>query len=167
MDEALPEEILLDENAEASKHSFYTVGAFEVSPDHKLLAWAEDTVGGEKYALHVKELATGKALLPEPIKVCMPLTQSVIAGHFIPLLVGMHKLRKATRMMMTSARSVLNAHWCGGQDTAGNVAWANDNRTLFYVTKDKLDRPYKVSGGTSNSAPPASQQRCRARSFHC
>jgi oligopeptidase B len=25
-------------------------------------------------------------------------------------------------------------------DTAGNVAWASDNRTLFYVTKDKLDR---------------------------
>lgn len=22
--------------------------------------------------------------------------------------------------------------------------WANDNETLFYVTKDKLDRPYKV-----------------------
>lgn len=30
------------------------------------------------------------------------------------------------------------------QDTAGNVAWANDNTTLFYVTKDKLDRPFKV-----------------------
>ena len=30
------------------------------------------------------------------------------------------------------------------QETAGSVAWANDNRTLFYVTKDKLDRPYKV-----------------------
>lgn len=24
------------------------------------------------------------------------------------------------------------------------MAWANDNKTLFYVTKDKLDRPYKV-----------------------
>ena len=30
------------------------------------------------------------------------------------------------------------------QDTAGNVVWANDNKTLFYVTKDKLDRPFKV-----------------------
>ena len=30
------------------------------------------------------------------------------------------------------------------QETAGNVAWANDNKTLFYVTKDKLDRPFKV-----------------------
>lgn len=34
------------------------------------------------------------------------------------------------------------------QETAGNVAWANDNKTLFYVTKDKLDRPFKVSVAT-------------------
>jgi protease II len=47
MDESLPEEILLDENAEAEKHSFYMVGSFEVSPDQQLLAWAEDIVGGE------------------------------------------------------------------------------------------------------------------------
>lgn len=33
----------------------------------------------------------------------------------------------------------------GLQDTAGNVAWANDNKTLLYVTKDKLDRPFKVA----------------------
>ncbi len=25
-------------------------------------------------------------------------------------------------------------------ETAGSMAWANDNKTLFYVTKDKLDR---------------------------
>lgn len=30
------------------------------------------------------------------------------------------------------------------QDTAGGIVWANDNETLFYVTKDKLDRPHKV-----------------------
>lgn len=29
-------------------------------------------------------------------------------------------------------------------DTAGGVAWAADNTTLFYVTKDALDRPHKV-----------------------
>jgi protease II len=33
---------------------------------------------------------------------------------------------------------------CVKQDTAGSIVWANDNETLFYVTKDKLDRPYKV-----------------------
>ena len=30
-------------------------------------------------------------------------------------------------------------------ETAGSFAWALDNKTLFYVTKDALDRPYKVS----------------------
>ena len=63
------EEVLLDENAEAAKHTFYMVGALETSPDHKLLAYAEDTTGGEKYTLHVRELATGKELLKTPIKV--------------------------------------------------------------------------------------------------
>lgn len=30
------------------------VGACETSPNQLLLAWTEDTVGGEKYTLHVK-----------------------------------------------------------------------------------------------------------------
>ena len=38
----------------------------ETSPNQQLLAWTEDTVGGEKYTLRVKDLATGKELI-EPI----------------------------------------------------------------------------------------------------
>ena len=94
---AAPEEVLLDENEEAKGHSFYMVGGFCVSPDHRLLAYGVDTVGGEKFTLHVKELASGRQLLARPIP-----------------------------------------------DTAGSFAWAADNATLFYVTKDKLDRPHKV-----------------------
>lgn len=48
------EEILLDENEESKKSEFYQVRGFKVSPNHKLLAYAEDTVGGEKYTLHIK-----------------------------------------------------------------------------------------------------------------
>jgi hypothetical protein len=40
------------------------VGATETSPNQQLLAWTEDTVGGEKYTLHVKDLATGKEVMP-------------------------------------------------------------------------------------------------------
>lgn len=68
MDESLPEEVLLDENSEAEQHSFYMVGGAEVSPDQALLAWAEDTVGGEKYTLHVKDIASGQRLLSRPIQ---------------------------------------------------------------------------------------------------
>jgi oligopeptidase B len=74
MDTSLPEEVLLDENAEAKPYKFYSVGGTEVSPNHKLLAYAVDTVGGEKYTLHVRNLATGKELLSRPIEV-LPLCQ--------------------------------------------------------------------------------------------
>lgn len=94
-----PEEILLDGNQLAEGHPFYLIGTYEVSRDGKLLAWADDTVGRNQFALHVKDLTTG-ALLP---------------------------------------------------DTAANIgstlAWANDNRTLFYVGKDpttlRTDRVFR------------------------
>lgn len=35
------------------------------------------------------------------------------------------------------------------QDTAGSFVWANDNQTIFYVTKDELDRPFKASASAS------------------
>lgn len=39
-----------------------------MSPDHSRLAYAVDTVGGEKFTLHVVDLATGKELLSPPIQ---------------------------------------------------------------------------------------------------
>ncbi|MEW5300193.1 MAG: hypothetical protein WDW36_003139 [Sanguina aurantia] len=97
-DPAETEEVILDENRrkEDGKHTFYMTGGDDTSPDHKLLAWTEDTVGGEKYTLHVKDLSTGAEIM-EPIP-----------------------------------------------ETSGDFTWANDNKTLFYVMKDHLDRPYKV-----------------------
>lgn len=38
LDPSQPEEVLLDENAEARAHAFYMVGGFEVSPNHKYVA---------------------------------------------------------------------------------------------------------------------------------
>lgn len=69
MDTSQAEETLLDENAEAARFDFYMVGGVETSPDHKLLAYAEDTSGNEKYTLHVKDLSSDRELLKEPIKV--------------------------------------------------------------------------------------------------
>ena len=43
--------------------------AVEESPDQKLLAYAEDTKGGEKFTLRVIDIATRKQLMAEPIKV--------------------------------------------------------------------------------------------------
>ena len=92
-----PEEVLLDENKEAAKHSFYNTAAVTVSPDNNLLCYTEDTVGGEKYSVHVIDLATRKSMLSQPIGDC-----------------------------------------------SGNVVWAKDSETLFWVKQDEKMRPYQA-----------------------
>ena len=57
-----PEEILLDENQLAEGHEFFDLGDYETSPDHRLLAYATDTAGDERYTLAVKDLTTGQQL---------------------------------------------------------------------------------------------------------
>ncbi len=54
------EEVLLDENVLAHGHDYLKVGAFQVSPDHSLLAYSIDTTGGEKYTVRFKNLTTGE-----------------------------------------------------------------------------------------------------------
>ncbi len=52
--------VLLDENREADGHDFFSLDAFDVSPDQRLLAWSADVEGGaEKYTLRIRDLETG------------------------------------------------------------------------------------------------------------
>ncbi len=55
-------DVLLDENREAEGSDFFSVDAFDVSPDSQLLAWSADVDGGEKYTLRVRDLNTGTDL---------------------------------------------------------------------------------------------------------
>jgi oligopeptidase B len=57
-----PEEVLLDQNPMAEGLGYFRLGAFEVSPDHRLLAYSVDTTGSETFTLYVKDLATGELL---------------------------------------------------------------------------------------------------------
>ncbi|KPL00182.1 MAG: protease 2 [candidate division Zixibacteria bacterium SM23_73_3] len=54
------EEILLDVNQLAEGKEYMYLGVHEVSPDHRLLAYAVDTTGSERYTLRVKDLETGE-----------------------------------------------------------------------------------------------------------
>lgn len=54
------EEVLLDGNAEAEGHSFFALGACNVSLDGNILAYSVDVVGDEQYTLRFKDLRTGK-----------------------------------------------------------------------------------------------------------
>jgi oligopeptidase B len=56
------EEVILDENNLARGKKYFSLGDYEVSPDHRLLAYSVDTTGAEKYALYIKDLTTGKLL---------------------------------------------------------------------------------------------------------
>jgi oligopeptidase B len=56
------ESILLDGNARGAGKSYYSVGAFSISPNENILAFSEDTVGRRNYVLQFKDLNTGEIL---------------------------------------------------------------------------------------------------------
>lgn len=82
------EEVLLDVNALAEGKDYYAVGAYEVSQDNTMLAWADDTNGRRQYTFRFRDLATGKAY-PEELR-----------------------------------------------GTSGDLVFADDNRTVFYIEND-------------------------------
>lgn len=59
------EVVLLDGNAEAEGHEFFSLGAFDVSDDGRMLLWSTDFDGSELYTVHVRDLATGERLTDE------------------------------------------------------------------------------------------------------
>lgn len=55
-----PEQVLLDVNTVAEGHDYCNIGVYQVSPDHKILAYSVDTTGAETYDLYFKNLETGE-----------------------------------------------------------------------------------------------------------
>jgi oligopeptidase B len=53
------EVVMVDENVEAGDEDYFEIGVFEVSPDHRLLAWAVDYSGDERFRLVFRDLDTG------------------------------------------------------------------------------------------------------------
>lgn len=90
------EEVIFDQNLEARGRKFFSLGGFEVSPDHNLLAVLVDTTGYEDFTLRVKDLRTGRYLRDRKEKLGF------------------------------------------------GLAWASDNRTLFYMSTDSAKRGDKV-----------------------
>ena len=62
-EEPLPGEVvLLDGNALAEGHEFFSLGGLEVSHDHSRLAYAVDVTGDERFDVRVVDLASGELL---------------------------------------------------------------------------------------------------------
>ncbi|NED98752.1 S9 family peptidase [Phytoactinopolyspora halotolerans] len=60
------EQVLLDENELAGDSPYFALGAFDVSPDGRLLVFSTDFDGSEKYTLRVKDLERDQ-LLPDSV----------------------------------------------------------------------------------------------------
>jgi len=90
------EEVTLDLNRLAEGKAFMSLGAYQVSDDANLLAYATDDTGFRQYTLFVKDLRTGE------------IVEKVA-------------------------------------DKVGSVAWAADDRTLFYtVEEESTKRQYRL-----------------------
>jgi oligopeptidase B len=60
--DAAPEEVVLDQNQRAEGHAFCSITWLRPSPDHRRLAFLENTDGSDRYTLYVRDLETGEEL---------------------------------------------------------------------------------------------------------
>jgi oligopeptidase B len=54
------EEVLLDVNAMAEGHNYFSATGFAISPDNNLLAYGVDMLSRREYTIHIKNLQTGE-----------------------------------------------------------------------------------------------------------
>lgn len=91
------EEVLIDLNKKGLGLPFYELGDYNISPNNRIIAYSEDTLGRRIYNIKFKDLETGKEY-PEVIS-----------------------------------------------QTDGNIIWANDNKSVFYIRKDSETlREYEI-----------------------
>lgn len=57
--------VLLDENAEAGGHGYFSLNVFDISHGDDVLAWSSDTDGSELYTVRFRDLSTGSELPDE------------------------------------------------------------------------------------------------------
>ncbi|MCD2317447.1 S9 family peptidase [Sphingomonas sp. IC-11] len=61
-DRNAPAELMFDQPAMAKGHNFFALSAWAVSPNNRMVAYAEDVVGRRQYTLKIKDLATGQLM---------------------------------------------------------------------------------------------------------
>jgi oligopeptidase B len=60
------DELILDEPTLAAGKEYFRLGALTISEDGRFMAYSVDDNGGERYTVHVRDLATGK-MLPDTV----------------------------------------------------------------------------------------------------
>jgi oligopeptidase B len=59
------EQVLLDGNQLAGDEKFFSMGAYDISPDGRLLAYSTDFSGSERFTMRVKDVVTGETAADE------------------------------------------------------------------------------------------------------
>ncbi len=116
-----PEEILLDENILAEDLESFSLGDFEVSDDHQLLAYSVDKNGSEKYTIFIKDLTTNQLLSDQILET---------DGNII--WANDNQTFFYTRMDETMRPFQLFRHTIG-QDTANDVLVYQEADASFYL----------------------------------
>ena len=81
-----PDELILDEVALAEGKEYFRLGAMDISPDDRLMAYAIDDNGSERFTVRIRDLTTGKDL---PDTIPSTLGALVWAGDSKTLLYGL------------------------------------------------------------------------------
>jgi oligopeptidase B len=103
-----PEQIILDLNALAAGHPFFSLGAYAVSDEGRWLAYSTDVTGFREYTLYIKDLDTGVLLdirVEKVSSVAWPADPTILfyvtEDHAKrPHRVWRHRLRSDTRDML-------------------------------------------------------------------
>ena len=122
-----PEEVILDVNELAKGHNYFSVHSVFPSPDGKLLAFAEDSVGRRLYTLHFKDLGTGKMLKDE-----------------VTLVTGNYAWANDNKTIFYSKQDVSSLRW----QWIYRHELGQSKDTLIY---DEKDETFEVSVGKSLS----------------
>ena len=81
-----PDELILDEVALAEGKEYFRLGAMDISPDDRLMAYSIDDNGSERFTVRIRDLTTGKDL---PDTIPSTLGALVWAGDSKTLLYGL------------------------------------------------------------------------------
>jgi oligopeptidase B len=134
------EQVLLDGNELAGDEKFFSMGAYDVSPDGRRLAYSTDFTGGERFTMRVKDLVTGETgpdEIPDTFygsawsRDGSALFYVTVDNAWRPYRVWRHKVGRPASEDVIVYEEADEKFWVG-------VGLARSERYVFIVTSSKL-----------------------------
>ncbi len=134
-----PEQVLLDVNLLAKGHDYLQLGAFSVSPDHRLAAYSTDVDGSEYFTLRIRDLDTGLDLPDVIEKVYYGAAWSADSSHlFYTTLDQAHRPDKVWRHRLGSTEPDVMVYHEMDERMFVAVGTTHDDRYLLITTASQI-----------------------------